>query len=77
MRFTMLRVIFTLDCDRCRQSYEKAAVCADPEPLFWETFSQDLKACAALDGWDTEEEIICSACLEADEEPVLERSAIN
>ena len=59
----MLRLVFTLDCDRCHQSYEKAAVCTDSETLLWESFAHDLKTCAAMDGWDTEEQIVCDDCL--------------
>lgn len=60
----MLRLVFTLDCDRCRQSYEKGAVCTDSETLLWESFAHDLKTCAAIDGWDCENEIVCDECLE-------------
>lgn len=73
----MLRVILTLDCDRCRQSYYKAAVSTDLEAFFWESHSEDLKSCAGMDGWyippaeSENQEIFCDECVEA----MLERSA--
>jgi hypothetical protein len=66
----MLRVVLTLDCDRCRQSYYKAAVCTDPESFFWESYASDLKDCAGFDGWymgedDTEQvDVLCDECVE-------------
>ena len=72
----MLRVVLTLDCDRCKQSYYQAAVCTDPEPFFWESFAYDLKCCASGDGWYTGEDetdnadLVCAECLESEpEEP--------
>lgn len=66
----MLRVVLTVDCDRCKQSYEKAAVCTDSEPFFWESFAHDLKDCACMDGWHVGEEepgneiILCDECVQ-------------
>lgn len=69
----MLKVVLTLDCDGCRQSYEMAAVSTDPEPFFWESFANDLKSSAGCDGWDTEgDEIICSDCLENEQKELQE-----
>ena len=69
----MLRVVLTLDCDRCRQSYEIAAVSTDPEPFFWESFAEDLKSHAGGDGWETDgNEIICSDCLESEQKELDE-----
>lgn len=59
----MLRVVLTLDCDRCKQSYSKAAVSTEPDSLSWESFAHDLKGCAAFDGWDTDGDAIsCPEC---------------
>lgn len=74
----MLRLVFTLDCDRCRKSYEKAAVSTDSERLLWESYAIDLKDCAAFDGWDTGDEIVCDDCLQAaSDELEFEVSAIR
>lgn len=76
----MLRVVLTVDCDRCNKSYEKAAVCTEPETFFWESYAHDLKECACFDGWylasdeETEkEEIICDECVEK----ILEQEAVS
>lgn len=70
----MLRVVLTIDCDRCKQSYYKAAVSNDPESFFWESFASDLQSCAGSDGWRVGEgigeEMICDECVEE-----LERTA--
>lgn len=64
----MLRVVLTLDCDRCKQSYYKGAVCNDPEPFFWVSFASDLQSCAGLDGWVFEDslsgQMVCDECAE-------------
>ncbi len=66
----MLRVVLTLDCNECGQSYDKAAVCTDAEPFFWESFANDLMSCASFDGWYTSEyddenrDILCDECVE-------------
>ncbi len=64
----MLRVVLTIDCDRCKQSYWQAAVSNDPEPFFWESFASDLQGCAGGHGWVVPEEIggemICDECVE-------------
>jgi hypothetical protein len=66
----MLRVVLTLDCDRCRQSYEKAAVSTDTDSFLWESFANDLKCCAAGDGWRTEidDYTLCDECWEKEEQ---------
>lgn len=64
----MLRVVLTLDCDRCKQSYFQAAVCTHPEPFLWESFASDLQDCAGGNGWRVGEkigeEIFCDDCVE-------------
>lgn len=70
----MLRVVISLDCDRCRQSYYQAAVSSDTERLFWESYAEDLKCCASMEGWLTDgEEMVCDDCIkgEDDEQPAL------
>lgn len=67
----MLRVVLTLDCDRCRDSYWQAAVLTDPEPLMWEAAAYELQGCAGSEGWKTPDEqlqgrVLCDCC--ADEE---------
>jgi hypothetical protein len=61
-----------IDCDRCKQSYYKAAVSNDSEPFFWEAFASDLQSCAGDDGWRTAEEVggemICDECVEKETE---------
>lgn len=73
----MLRVVLTIDCDRCRQSYYQAAVCNDPEPFFWESFASDLQDCAGGSGWVTSEEIggemICDECVERAEADLMNK----
>lgn len=68
----MLRVVLTIDCDMCRQSYDMAAVSNEPESFFWESFASDLQDCAGGHGWRVSEEIggemICNECLEKLEE---------
>ena len=72
----MLRVVLTLDCDRCKESYYMAAVSTDPEPFFWQSFADDLKSSAGFDGWDTDDgEIICSDCLESEQKEPEECAA--
>lgn len=69
----MLRVVLTLDCDRCKESYYQAAVSNDPEPLMWHALANDLQCCADGAGWRTGlkigDEVICDECVdqEADE----------
>lgn len=65
----MLRVAISLDCDRCRQSYYQAAVSSDTESFFWESYAEDLKSCASMQGWCTEgDEIVCADCVDQEEE---------
>lgn len=59
----MLRVVISLDCDRCRRSYYQGAVSSDPESFFWESYAEDLKCCASMHGWCTDgDEIVCDDC---------------
>ena len=59
----------SLDCDRCRQSYYQAAVSSDTESFFWESYAEDLKCCASLQGWYIgDEEIVCNECVAQAEE---------
>lgn len=62
----MLRVVLTLDCDRCKESYPKAAVSTDPRSVWWECIASDLKGAANFDGWVIGESIgmLCNDCVE-------------
>jgi len=61
----MLRVVISLDCDRCRQSYYQAAVSSDRESYIWESYAEDLKVCASMHGWYTgSEDVLCDDCVE-------------
>ena len=67
----MLKVIFTIDCDFCREPMETAAVCCDFETLVWESFAWDLRIYAETQGWDYDEKrnrFLCSQCAEQIEE---------
>lgn len=68
----MLRVLISIDCDRCRQSYYQVAVSNDSESFFWESLVSDLQDCAGGHGWRVSEEIsgemICAECREELEE---------
>ena len=64
----MLRVVISLDCDRCRQSYYQAAVSSDTKSIFWQSYAEDLMGCASMDGWFTDgDEILCKECVDEDE----------
>lgn len=68
----MLRVVISIDCDICRQSYYQAAVSNDSESIFWESLALDLQSCAGGHGWrvsgDIGGEMICDECIERMEE---------
>jgi len=64
----MLRVVISLDCDQCRQSYYQAAVSSDTKSIFWQSYAEDLLGCASMDGWFTDgDRILCKECVEDDE----------
>jgi len=72
----MLRVVISLDCDRCRQSYYQAAVSSDTERCIWESYAEDLKCCASMHGWYTDgEETLCDDCVEQAEAEYDEQQA--
>ena len=77
----MLRVVLTIDCDRCKQSYWQAAVSNDPESLLWESLASDLQDCAGGDGWRVGEkigeEIVCDECVEVLEREVAALSGVG
>ena len=67
----------SLDCDRCRQSYYQAAVSSDTESFFWESYAEDLKCCASMQGWYTGgEEIVCADCVAQAEELYEKQQAV-
>ncbi len=60
----MLRVLMTLECDRCKRSYHHASVSAKAEISCWEAEVDNLKLDAGYDGWYTESaEIVCRDCM--------------
>ena len=76
----MLRVVISLDCDRCRQSFYQAAVSSERQSLFWESYAEDLMCCASMQGWFTDgDEILCKDCFEKedDEAECDEHAVVN
>ena len=73
----MLRVVISLDCDRCRQSYYQGVVSSEADSDFWESEAEELKICASMEGWYTDgEEIVCDDCVEKAEAQYESQQAV-
>jgi hypothetical protein len=67
----MLKVMFTIDCDVCREPFWSAAVCSDPESFIWESFAQDLTAHVQGYGWEFDEstkKFKCDDCIQMEDD---------
>lgn len=47
----MLKILVTLDCNRCGQPFDRLAVTTDLDPMNWKALAQDLEYKAENRGW--------------------------
>jgi hypothetical protein len=60
----MLKSIVMINCDICGGTFEHLAVCADSDPMIWESVTSDLEKAAENSGWFYyRQEHRCANCL--------------
>jgi hypothetical protein len=67
----MLKAIFTIDCDFCREPFATALTCCDFEEFVWSSYAQDLTTLAQEQGWSFDQQrqrFLCAECTEQLEE---------
>jgi hypothetical protein len=60
----MLKVIVTIDCNRCGQPFKRIAISTDRDPMAWRALADDVEYHAGNSGWDSQRSAhYCEYCV--------------
>jgi hypothetical protein len=59
----MFRLIVLIECDRCKEPFNRVATSTDRDPAAWDYLSPTLAARAEQRGWSLYSAHLCGCCI--------------